>query len=89
MDVKLVKQMQTNIKSKVNLEDVAAGSNKRKLIQTVVIKELFALLNPGVKAFEPKKGQPNVIMFVGLQGAGKTTTCTKYAYYWKRKGWKT
>jgi len=25
-------------------------------------------------------------MFVGLQGAGKTTTCTKYAYYWQRKG---
>jgi signal recognition particle subunit SRP54 len=26
---------------------------------------------------------------VGLQGAGKTTTCTKYAYYYKKKGWKT
>jgi flagellar biosynthesis GTPase FlhF len=30
-----------------------------------------------------------VIMFVGLQGSGKTTTCTKYAYYYQRKGWKT
>lgn len=28
-------------------------------------------------------------MFVGLQGAGKTTTCTKLAYYYKRKGWST
>nr|GMD19665.1 signal recognition particle 54 kDa protein 2 [Ipomoea batatas] len=27
-------------------------------------------------------------MFVGLQGSGKTTTCTKYAYYHQRKGWK-
>ena len=24
-------------------------------------------------------------MFVGLQGAGKTTTCTKLAYYYKKK----
>ncbi|CAH8252406.1 unnamed protein product [Arabidopsis lyrata] len=28
-------------------------------------------------------------MFVGLQGAGKTTTCTKYAYYHQKKGYKT
>lgn len=28
-------------------------------------------------------------MFVGLQGSGKTTTCTKYALYWQKKGWKT
>lgn len=27
-------------------------------------------------------------MFVGLQGSGKTTTTGKYAYYWKRKGWR-
>lgn len=31
------------------------------------------------------KGRPNVIMFVGLQGAGKTTTCTKLAYYYQKK----
>jgi len=28
-------------------------------------------------------------MFVGLQGSGKTTTCAKYAYYYRKKGWKT
>ena len=37
----------------------------------------------------PSQGRPNVIMFVGLQGAGKTTTCTKMAYYYQKKGWKT
>lgn len=26
-----------------------------------------------------KKGKPNVVMFVGLQGSGKTTTCMKCA----------
>lgn len=34
------------------------------------------------------KGRPNVIMFVGLQGSGKTTTCTKLAYHYMKKGWK-
>ena len=27
--------------------------------------------------WHPVKGKPNIIMFVGLQGSGKTTTCTK------------
>ena len=37
----------------------------------------FQLIDPGVPAWTPSKGKPNVIMFVGLQGSGKTTTCTK------------
>lgn len=27
-------------------------------------------------------------MFVGLQGSGKTTTCTKLAYHYLKKNWK-
>jgi signal recognition particle subunit SRP54 len=46
-------------------------------------------VDPGVKAWQPQKGKPNVVMFVGLQGSGKTTTCTKMAYHYQRKGWKT
>ena len=61
------------------------------------------LVDPGVEAYKPKKGKPNVIMFVGLQvrkqtiwtrrycphqGSGKTTTCTKLAYHYKKKNWK-
>ena len=42
-----------------------------------VYTQLCNLVDPGVEPFKPKKGQPNVIMFVGLQGSGKTTTCTK------------
>lgn len=48
----------------------------------------FQLVDPGVKPYQPVKGKPNVIMFVGLQGSGKTTTCTKLAYHYLRKNWK-
>jgi signal recognition particle subunit SRP54 len=41
-----------------------------------------------VKPYQPVKGRPNIIMFVGLQGSGKTTTCTKLAYYYQKKNWK-
>lgn len=39
------------------------------------------------KPFDPKRGKTSVVMFVGLQGSGKTTTCTKYAYYYARQNY--
>ncbi|WJX70063.1 signal-recognition-particle GTPase [Trifolium repens] len=84
----LVRDMQTNIKKIVNLEDLAAGHNKRKIIQQAVFNELCKMLDPGKSSFVPKKGKSSVVMFVGLQGSGKTTTCTKYAHYYQKKGWK-
>jgi signal recognition particle subunit SRP54 len=54
-----------------------------------VMDELCNLVDPGVEPYKPTKGRANIIMMVGLQGAGKTTTCTKLAYHYQRKGWKT
>ncbi|CAL9775409.1 unnamed protein product [Musa acuminata subsp. burmannicoides] len=85
---KLVRDMQANIKRIVNLDDLAAGHNKRRIIQQAVFNELCKMLDPGKPSFTPKKGKTSVVMFVGLQGSGKTTTCTKYAYYHQKKGWK-
>jgi signal recognition particle subunit SRP54 len=72
VDIRLVKQVQNNIKTACAMEDAtAAGANKRKMIQSTVIKELYKLLDPGVAPYVPKKGKCNVIMFVGLQGSGQ------------------
>ncbi|KAF5185937.1 Signal recognition particle protein [Thalictrum thalictroides] len=84
----LVLNLQKNIKKIVNLDDLAAGHNKRKIIQQAVYSELCKILDPGKPPLTPKKGKTSVVMFVGLQGSGKTTTCTKYAYYHQKKGWK-
>eukprot|EP00922_Rhytidocystis_sp_ex-Travisia-forbesii_P046065 GHVS01068717.1.p1 GENE.GHVS01068717.1~~GHVS01068717.1.p1 ORF type:complete len:502 (+),score=85.58 GHVS01068717.1:63-1568(+) len=87
--VGFVKELRNNVKAKAQVEDQTPGVNKRKLIQRCVIEELVRMLSSSRAAYVPKKGHPNVIMFVGLQGSGKTTTCTKYAYHYHRKGWKT
>ncbi|KAJ3708116.1 hypothetical protein LUZ61_011821 [Rhynchospora tenuis] len=84
----MVRDMQTNIKKIVNLDDIAAGHNKRRIIQQAIFNELCKMLDPGKPLFTPMKGKSSVIMFVGLQGSGKTTTCTKYAYYHQKKGWR-
>ncbi|KAL6269639.1 hypothetical protein ACE6H2_026550 [Prunus campanulata] len=39
--------MQTNIKKIVNLDDLAAGHNRRKIIQQAVLNELCKMLDPG------------------------------------------
>ncbi|KAI6175516.1 Signal recognition particle 54 kDa protein [Aphelenchoides bicaudatus] len=89
VNVVLVKTLRENIKKNTNFDEMAGGVNKRRLIQKSVFTELIKLVDPGVAPFKPQKGHSNVIMFVGLQGAGKTTSCTKLAYYYQRKGWKT
>jgi signal recognition particle subunit SRP54 len=89
VNVLLVKKLRDNVRSVIDFEDMAAGLNKRRMIQSAVFKELVKLIDPGVKAWQPVKATPNVIMFVGLQGSGKTTTCTKMAYFYQKKGWKT
>ncbi|KAH8026934.1 hypothetical protein HPB51_000289 [Rhipicephalus microplus] len=89
INIKLVKQLRENVRSVIDIDEMAAGLNKRRMIQSAVFKELIRLVDPGVKAWQPTKGKNNVIMFVGLQGSGKTTTCTKLAYHYLKKGWKT
>ncbi|EKX73960.1 signal recognition particle 54kDa protein 2, putative [Theileria equi strain WA] len=89
VNVKLVHKLRENVKrlNKNNADMI--GANKRRYLQKIVVDELVSMLTTEKKPFEPKKGRPNVIMFVGLQGAGKTTSCTKFAYHYQRKGWRT
>mmetsp|Transcript_45248 Transcript_45248/g.106173 ORF Transcript_45248/g.106173 Transcript_45248/m.106173 type:complete len:494 (-) Transcript_45248:240-1721(-) len=89
VNVKLVSKLRKNVKGRINLEDLATGLNRRRMIQQAVFEELCEMLNPGNPPYQPKKGKPNVIMFVGLQGSGKTTSCTKYALHYHRKNFKT
>ncbi|KAF5398698.1 Signal recognition particle 54 kDa protein [Paragonimus heterotremus] len=89
VNIRLVKQLRENVRAVIDFDEMAAGLNKRKIIQSAVFKELVRLVDPQVKAWQPVKSSSNVIMLVGLQGSGKTTTATKLAYFYQRKGWKT
>lgn len=88
VNIKLVKKLRENVRQVIDFDEMASGLNKRRMIQSSVYKELIKLVDPGVKAHQPLKGKANVIMFVGLQGSGKTTTCTKLAYHYLKKNWK-
>ncbi|KAM0751547.1 signal recognition particle protein [Meredithblackwellia eburnea MCA 4105] len=101
VNVKLVKNLRERVKVKVlpqlieiqkNKGDALAGNKGKQIIHRAVYDELVALVDPGELAppsFAPAKGKSSVIMMVGLQGAGKTTTCTKLATHYTRRGFKT
>lgn len=88
VNVRLVAKLRNTIRSKVNLKEQPPGVNKKRLIQKTVFDELCDLVDAHTEPFKPRKGRSNVIMFVGLQGSGKTTTCTKLAVYYQKRGLK-
>ena len=87
VNLHLVKKLTTNIQNKFDEIQEETG-NKKLMIQKAVVKELQNMLTSKKKPYTMVRGKPNVVMFVGLQGSGKTTTCTKYANFYQKKGWK-
>jgi len=88
VNIKMVLALRESIKKQLDLENMATGLDRRRTANKVVFDELVKLLDPGTKPWKPQRGKSNVIMFVGLQGSGKTTTVTKMANYYKKKNWR-
>lgn len=88
VNIVVVKKLMDSVKTEFSIAKEGMGINKRKVLQNAVFSGLRKILDPGVKPYVPEKGRTNVVMFVGLQGAGKTTSCTKYGAYYQRKGFR-
>ncbi len=84
----LVKKLNQNIKTQYKLHQ-GSGTNMRTLIQKTVVDEITKMLDSENEPFQPVRNKHNIIMFVGLQGAGKKTTCMKYAAFYQKQGWRT
>jgi signal recognition particle subunit SRP54 len=85
--VDLVYQMTENIKKEAT--DTKLQKAKRKdFIIKLVHDELINLLGGRPAPIRIKTGKKNVILLVGIQGSGKTTTVGKLAKYYKSKGYK-
>ena len=98
VSVKLVQSLRQNVKNEVRdlLNDKSKAASlsdaqRRNQVQRVMFDHLVQLVDPenGSMSHKLEKGKQNVIMFVGLQGSGKTTSCTKLALWYQRRGYKT
>ena len=87
VEVAKVEELKRNVHRKASLKDIGPGSHAGRAVQKAVFDELCRLLDGG-KPWQPKKNRRSIVLLVGLQGSGKTTTAAKYARWHKRRGFK-
>ncbi len=84
VNYKVVKEFVNNVKEKALGEEVRTSIKPGDLFVKIVKDELTELLG-GDAAPLNTTGNPAILMLVGLQGSGKTTTIGKLANYLRKK----
>ncbi len=85
VNLRVVKAFISNIKDRAEGENVLRGVNPSQQLVKIVHDELVELLGKEVKPLD-FSGHPNLIMMLGLQGSGKTTSSAKLAIKLKKEG---
>lgn len=84
VNYQVVKEFIKNVKEKALGMEVQKSLKPDELFIKIVKDELVELLG-GDEAPLNVDGNPAILMLVGLQGSGKTTTCGKLANYLRKK----
>ncbi len=85
VNYKVVKEFTNDVKEKALGQEVYTKLNPNEMVVKIVKDELVELLGSDNSEIKYNKNKPTVIMLVGLQGSGKTTTAAKLAYLMKNK----
>ena len=87
VNFKVVKQFINDVQQRAVGSEVLDSLTPAQQVVKIVNEELIKLIGEDTKELELKSGDSvNVIMMMGLQGAGKTTTAAKLAGKLKSKG---
>ena len=84
VNYKVVKEFTNTVKEKALGEEVASSINPGDLFVKIVKDELTELLGGESEPLN-MKGNPAILMLVGLEGSGKTTTIGKLANFLRKK----
>lgn len=85
VNYRVVKQFLNDVKEKAIGQEVLLKVNPSQMITKIVHDELVNLLGSSKTEISYNKNKPTIIMLVGLQGTGKTTTAAKLANLMKNK----
>ena len=86
VNFKVVKSFIATVKEKANGAEIHASLNPAQQVIKIVQDELVALMGDTNSKLTFSPSGFTIIMMVGLQGTGKTTTCGKLASYLKKNG---
>ncbi|MBW4436087.1 MAG: signal recognition particle protein [Pleurocapsa minor GSE-CHR-MK-17-07R] len=82
----VVKEFVRKVKEQAVGADVAKSLKPSQQVVKIVHDELLVMLGEGGRLNFNSSQKPHVIMLVGLQGSGKTTTAAKLAVHMRREG---
>lgn len=85
VNLRVVKAFISSIKDKAEGENVLKGVNPSQQLIKIVNDELVELLGKELSPLN-LNGHPSLIMMLGLQGSGKTTSSAKLAVKLKKEG---
>ncbi len=83
---KVVKQFVNSVQERAVGQDVLTSLTPGQMVIKIVNEELISLMGSETTEIALKSGDITIIMMMGLQGAGKTTTTAKIAGKLKEKG---
>jgi signal recognition particle subunit SRP54 len=89
VDVNLVMGITKRVETQALDENLPRGVSRREHIVKVVWDTLAYFLGEKAVPLTINPGKPNLVMLVGIQGSGKTTTIGKLARYYQKRGIKT
>jgi signal recognition particle subunit SRP54 len=87
VNVELVLGLTKRVEKRALEEKLPPGMARKEHIIKIVYGELSALMGQPAQ-LQIKPGEPTVLLMVGLQGSGKTTSVAKLAAHFKKRGFK-
>ncbi|AIF69235.1 signal recognition particle [Palaeococcus pacificus DY20341] len=86
VNVRLVLDLTKRIQKRALEEKLPPGISRKEHIIKIVYEELTNFLGKEAKSIEIKE-KPTVLLTVGIQGSGKTTSIAKLARYFQKRGY--
>jgi signal recognition particle subunit SRP54 len=86
VNLKVARDFLDRVRAKAIGQEVLKSLSPGQAVVRIVRDEMIALLGATSPRLKESKRTPTVIMMVGLQGSGKTTTTSKLARYLSKNG---
>ncbi len=87
VNVKLVLSVTESVQRRALEEKPPPGLERKNQIVKILYEELDKLLG-GAQELKLERNKPNVVVMLGIQGSGKTTTVGKLSRFYAKKGYK-
>jgi signal recognition particle subunit SRP54 len=88
VNVQLVLDISKRIEERALKEKMPPGISRREHVIKVVYEELTRFVGDKPVPLNVEPGKRKIIMLVGIQGSGKTTTAAKLARFYQKRGLK-